>query len=413
MALCLLSAAPLRGEDVPAMDEIVETWRNQSAAYEIQWTYGASGFHRFQECQSDWVSSTEPPKIAPETLVIDGNRFRFEAVQRTMGEHGYDPFQLNAAHLIETFPERKQDPFVAALESRFSDPRAQFQATRPFLRGFDGVVVRDYWPRHAGEYPRGIIRHALPLRVTIGELPVQTKISNTLQELSLVAAILAVNPMHPSLASHWEGFEVEAGAVLADGKPCLVLTDAGSEDVTSQTIVWVDPADNYVIRRLIASTGRVGYQIDIRYGPDQSSRVPTEWTVCSFGEEPGAMQAVHAVVTKLAPRGPLTGNESEVRFAPGTWVIDATDGGQYILRDDGTPRDIHSSEFDWLPTYSELEATEAGQVGELVERNLRWTQYWRMTRVPVIFGVASIACGIALAIWRRVRDRRNSLIIAQ
>jgi hypothetical protein len=403
----ILIATPLRGNDLPTIKEVTQAWQHRSQAIQLEWKHDVNGAYRFHHYQSEWLTANDGD-LDLERLEIDGRRLRFEAVRWTTREHGYDSSQINGSQVIEVFPERKEDLYMAALHSHFADARVEFRNLRPFLRVFNGTVLEDYWPPHAEEYPRGVIRQGLS---TVG--PMETRalprgISDELQDLSVMAAILALYPLHPSLAVPVEDYGIAAQPVIADGKPCAVLLKPRQDETGYRTTIWVDTMRDFCIRRLISHDGRQGYQIDIEYQQDkQLGWVPSEWTACSFDEKHGArLDAVHCLVTRSSPRDALTNDESTVRFDSGTWIIDEASNEQYILREDGTMREILPREFDWLPTHSELNATGPAEVGMLVERKIHRIQYWRSARIPLALGVIAIASGLVLA--RRRRHRKST-----
>jgi hypothetical protein len=426
-------AKPASGETI-TLDEIAAVWKRRPAAVHIEWRCDTAGVHRFQHYQSDWVplkngdwlrssskrtsefESDEVPvplfQLANAdrraTLNIDGDRFRFETVRWTVDEHGYQAATINAASVVEMYPERKFDPYITALDSHFDDPRAELRDPRPFLRTAEENRVQDYWPPHAGDYPRGTIRRELPSGERTTKAADARAVSDDLQDLSLVGAILALCPLHSCGIVRLDQCEVAAEPALADGNQCVVVTDlspAAQTDSKSRRTFWLDPKQDFSIRRFIAHASTGGTQVDIRYRrDDRLGWIPTEWTVSSFGEENGGrLDAARIVVMKLESRGALTDEESTVRFPTGTWVIDDPAAKQYILRPEGSRRDIRLLEFDWLPTYAELSATEPGQVGALVESQLRWKRYWQSARYPIALGVTFLASALALSLWRRRR----------
>lgn len=404
-AICVvvsLRAASLRGDDVPATRDVMGAWQSRSTAVQLAWKHDVSGAYAFHRYQADWLPVNDEG-LEHERLVIDTRRLRFESARWTIGEHGYDRSQFGSVQVIADFPERvKQDPYLTALRSHFEDPLAEFRDLRPFVRVFDGAVLRDYWPAHADEYPRGVIQTCLPVVRTAA---LRRSISDELQDLSLIAAILGSHPLHPSLALPIDNYEVAAEPVMADGDPCAVLHKPQQEATGRRITIWVDPSRDFNVRRFISDDGSRGYQIDIEYRRDEHlGWAPSGWTVCTFGDEQGArLDAVRCLVTRVSVRDSLTSDESTVRFDADTWVVDEIAKEQYILRDDETKREIRTEEFDWLPTHGELSATETGEVGTYIEHKLRWIQYWRSARIPLVLGVTSIGSAAALAIWRRRR----------
>lgn len=405
-ALCVvvcLRAASVRGDDVPKISDVIGAWQSRSQGLELEWKHDVSGAYAFHRYQADWLPVNDVG-LAHERLVIDTRRLRFESVRWTVGEHGYDRSQFGSLQVIADSPERvKQDPYLTALRSRFDDPRAEFRDLRPFVRVFDGTVLQDYWPAHADEYPRGVVQTCLPVLRTAA---LRRSVSEELQDLNLIAAILASHPLHPSLALPIDNYEVAAELVSAEGHPCAVLREPHQDDTGRRITIWVDPSRGFSVRRFICDDGRRGYQIDIEYRREEHlGWSPGGWTVCSFGDQEGArLDAVRCLVTGVTPRGALASDESTVRFDADTWVVDEIAHQQYIVRSDGTQREVRTEEFDWLPTHGELSATEPGNVGALIERKLRWSQYWRSARIPLVLGVTAIGSAVALAKRRRRRE---------
>lgn len=389
---------------------IASAWNRRTTAVRLEWKHDDSGVYRFQRYQSEWVPKDAAAAERRGGLDIDPHRLRFESVRFTFGEHGYNPGPIRAATVTEVFPERKESPYFNALYSHFADSKAAYRDVRPFLCVFDGSDTRGLWPAHTGAYPRGLTykRLGIPRSRTIPLVP--EEISSELQDLALCAAVVALQPAHPAVGVPLKDCEVAHDLVLADGDPCLVLTESPTEDSDCRRTFWLDRKRDLLVRRVLIDGPHGHSQIDIRYRHDEHiGWAPTEWFVSCRGTDAATgprLYASHIVVTQLEPRGELTDREAMVDFPAGAWVIDDRTGKQHILRENGERREVLESEFNWLPTYAELAATEPGQVGTLVEAHIQRAQYWRWARFPM--GVAGVVFTGALAVSIGKRIRRGS-----
>ncbi|MBL8851140.1 MAG: hypothetical protein JNG89_15780, partial [Planctomycetaceae bacterium] len=359
--LLSLDAATALAADVPAADvqTVLASWKEraqQRPAIELQWRRGPrSDSDRFARSDAEWVVADQTGDNAAEaTLRIDGNRYIYTGRRSAAGPHGYDAAQVKSitASIGTAYPERLGAPYTRALLNHFADATAEQRQSQQFLRSFDGDQLRDFWTADGDAYPRAVL-YTLP---EYGSADwacfcLEQDPNEQLQTLELVAALLAICPLHAALGIRTEHLRI-IGTASIDGAPCTVLSESSAISDAATRTLFVDQ-ERCVVRRYIGGASAAGVQIDIAYFDDVADgTVPKSWIVLKFATaDRPVQQYVRAIVAKCAIAGSLPDAQLTSELQAGTWVVDQPEQQSYLIRERGARRVITPEELRWLPTY--------------------------------------------------------------
>lgn len=164
--------------------------------------------------------------------------------------------------------------------------------------------------------------------------------------------------------------------------------------------LWVDPAVNYLVRKLIYHTSKP--KVDLR----------VEKEVLSFREvQPGVFfpeQLVHglffsggqwfekaeATLTNIRVNEPLPEGQFRHTFPPGTMVTDYEKGQAYIVSPEGQPRLV-----------SPLDPSGARAPEEVMTQTpvTADDDPWPWHRILVLVSVVAVVCGLSVTLWKRLK----------
>jgi hypothetical protein len=127
--------------------------------------------------------------------------------------------------------------------------------------------------------------------------------------------------------------------VTIDGAACKEFTVKGSAARTDR--YWLDPARDYVIRRMQRVEkqrgGQLVQQVDVAYRPhDACGRVPASWVHRHYTPAGAAGRTTTVEVLDLRLNEPQPADLFDLRFPPGTTFYDARDGKAYRVQPDGS-----------------------------------------------------------------------------
>jgi hypothetical protein len=148
-----------------------------------------------------------------------------------------------------------------------------------------------------------------------------------------------------------------------DGVRCAVITQPAGRRVKE---IWVDPASSYVIRRYVVYyLGKLSYQIDLKYAAhSQLGWTPQSWQIHHWlpaQERLDLFESAAVASVEINPQIDLA--EFRPAFPAGAVVRDARNDIEFLVRDDGTKREITDEERRRNATYQEILQTESGEAG--------------------------------------------------
>ena len=223
---------------------------------------------------------------------------------------------------------------------------------------FDGSIARISTQCPDGEVQIGRIRDAPELR----------------EYASAVAVLFAMRPQSTLLPLDLSHYALSDREGDVDGRPCLILQRVGGEPLAMWSEIWVDPAQEFVIRRIINNGNRVRRQLDISYDRDSEERVlPTQWRDTSMTATGSLKTSTSAVVSHtFSPE--VQPSDFQFIFPVGTLVFDDRDssGEQYIVLPKEEKRIVLDAEIDAGITEDVLRVTETGEPLEVRRRTGAW-----------------------------------------
>lgn len=408
LLLVSIAVTPTRAAETPTVEQIATVWRRRTADLELELRHETEGVFRFHPYQSDWSPDDDEAAVPRARLALDAQYFRFETVRWAAGEHGYKTVKQASSSVAQAFPERGLNPYFAALAAKFADPAAERREPFPFMRVFDGELVRDLW--RDTEYPRGTISRPSPLGMVAPQAGDYGTPSQKLQDQTLFCAVLAAYPLHPYVSVQLATFQIAAEPAHVNGEPCLVLIDPPVGDSRIDRTLWLDPGRDFAVRRFMAKGPEYSIQCDIDYGLDPDlGWIPSEWTLSLRGTTGiSPLLATRVLATGSKAHEPLADRELAIVYPPRTWVIDEPAAEQYLVLPDGTHRKVLPKEIYWLPTQAELLASPSGEVGPLIESKMRWRRYWQLSQIPAVLGACALLLA-TIAVWRRRRAVRTTI----
>jgi hypothetical protein len=147
---------------------------------------------------------------------------------------------------------------------------------------------------------------------------------------------------------------VEVEPTFLDSRPLVVLNGVSLPDGAGIRSVFVDEADECLIRRIVVgSRDAMQCQTDLFYKKSESGdSVVSGWKISKFGEDGAVISTVESVVTNAEFNLSLDRSEFTIDFPAGTYVDNLAGPQNYIVRSDGSKRLIAGSEND--KSYEEL-----------------------------------------------------------
>ena len=176
-------------------------------------------------------------------------------------------------------------------------------------------------------------------------------------------------PLSPvNLGSKWKLLNRQ---VFVDGHPCLVLEQRLLPDfnrsrlnVERFQLLVVDPAMEFcIVRHTNQDDDTVYWQREFEYkSDDQYGWLPTRCTSLICLGDKRLHQRLEHSVTKCVVNPNMSAEYPELTFPGGTWVKDARNGDEWIVRKQGKgKRRITLAELERGATRAELLATDTGR----------------------------------------------------
>ena len=408
LALVMLECSPdvAKPADVhlPEIPSLLASWAGRAerlSTIELKWRPCAKvGSNRFARNGSEWLTDEEQPH---SRMCIDGVRIVYHGRRVVVRPHGYDPESVKSitASVGAAYPERVGAPYMRALVARFADPVAEARPVQPFVRSYDGALLRDDWLASGDAYPKGVLYSPVEYGSAHWALfEWEQEPDEQLQTLEIMAALLAVQPLHPLVGMRPENLGV-TGTANVDAAMCTVLTERpGNGSV--RRVLFVDQ-DSSVVRRYIGETSEAGVQLDIAYERQSAGdAIPSAWTVLRFRATGRPVQKyARAEVECDVSADSLQPGDLPGEFRAGTWVVDQLAQESFLVRKNGERRLVTSDELRWLPTYDELAQTDSGQVGVFIQERLRRREVWQTVRWPVALAAMLLLAAGVQRWWRR------------
>jgi len=214
---------------------------------------------------------------------------------------------------------------------------------------FDGSIARVSTQCPDGEVQMGRIRDAPELREFAAAITV------------LLAMCPAEATLLPLDLDHYTLSDREGDV---DGCPCLVLQRVGGEPLAMWSEIWVDPAQEFVIRRIISDGNRVRRQLDISYDRDSEERIfPAQWRDTGMTPTGSILKTSTSAVVSHTFSPEVQPSDFQFAFPVGTLVFDDRDssGEQYIVLPKEEKRIVLDAEIDAGITEDVLKVTETGE----------------------------------------------------
>lgn len=221
--------------------------------------------------------------------------------------------------------------------------------------------------------------------------------ADAFQDAQFKPPLIACWPLEVANGIRLEGYRITKTA-SQDGAEIVVLEKRNRAGPDGE--IWLQSTPPFVIVRSVRYDRAVrNAQIEIKYGTDpQHGAYPIEWKVLHF-DAVGYSKTAEAKVTAhdFSPR--IADGDFTIDFTPGTWVHDKAPSGetkQYILRKDGTRREIFDHELRRGATHRHLMGTEPGRAYPGKEGASVSPYRWIML-------VASVGLAFAAAIYIRAK----------
>ncbi|AWM40353.1 hypothetical protein C1280_27360 [Gemmata obscuriglobus] len=275
---------------------------------------------------------------------------------------------------------------------------------------FDGeryVTLIHHQPGH-NQFPYGLIRRKP------GEVAQASMTFNLIDYWPLRVAVRGADPRlsNETLETH-----ALARRATLQGRPVVELVQQRTE-VSGESKVWVDPAQDYAVRRhdMYTAAGELHTRIDVTTERHPSGVwLPKAWTVQSMSGAALQRRTVFTLV-EVTLNPSVAAGDLEIDFPPNTVVDEYTDSkGQsqltasHIVRGDGGRRPIVPGEWNNVG-YEDLLRTEPGELLGSVPPPW-WTS--RSVLVAACGVVLALAVAALLVVRRRALRRRTLPVTAE
>ncbi len=320
--LVALCASPLDAAEKPTVEDVRSAWlarqeRVQTAVFE--W----SEERLFTKGSIDDSSSLAnggpyPPEDA--SVVIDSNVFGFDDRGRVF------------------------------LETAAWDPPAGGKGGKTIYRSaFNGQVSVDYFPPANVDFAVGTIYDSDGYK--------------EIRSIGIRPLLLVYRPFaHNMLRADLSTYSVLPDDAAVNGIRCIILRQDAPPGRRVQESYFLDPSRQFLpLRFLSTHSGKPTVQIDIEFTSDAKfGFVPSGWKLL-FLRPSGAINTSQvATVQSVAINDPISDDQFEIEFPPGTWVRDARTKDQYIVRADSTRRRITPDELERDLSYEQLLSSDSG-----------------------------------------------------
>jgi hypothetical protein len=183
-----------------------------------------------------------------------------------------------------------------------------------------------------------------------------------------------------------------------DGHPFAVIEEPFGK---RRRVIWTDPAMDFAITRyVVSSDGREVHRCEVTLGNDPIvGSIPKSWR--SQNWELGSNGAFRlqstdfAQIVKYEINSKVEAADFNPQFPAGTVVTDRRSKTEYLVKNDGTKRQIVPAEREREATYAEIASTETGQAA--LYGSSSWIlSYW-------LLGAGVIIAFVPFALWIRRR----------
>jgi hypothetical protein len=169
----------------------------------------------------------------------------------------------------------------------------------------------------------------------------KAEISDDLQNVHLLAIVLAVFPCHPQLLGiDAENWEVADEPVVIEGNRCIeVRPKAEGRAQPMYRKIWVDPERDFAIRRfeLIREDGKAAVAVAIGYAQGMERPwIPSQWKVDTlFGGS--SSEGSENTMSTAAINQPIADDLFEIKYPTGTIVFDKRKNKEeeFVVGEDG------------------------------------------------------------------------------
>jgi hypothetical protein len=159
-------------------------------------------------------------------------------------------------------------------------------------------------------------------------------------QLEVFPLTMTIRGLSPAVAQHLVSqMRPSDNTVTIDGAPCKEYTVKSSAARTDR--YWLDPARDYVIRRIRRMEkqrgGQLVQQVDVAYRPHNACGwVPASWVHRHYTPAGAAGRTTTVEVLDLRLNEPQPAELFDLRFPPGTTFYDARAGKAYRVQPDGS-----------------------------------------------------------------------------
>jgi hypothetical protein len=190
-----------------------------------------------------------------------------------------------------------------------------------------------------------------------------------------------------------------------NGDRCIVLEEKQDHKFWNRKY-WIVPDKDMAVIRFagVRPDGTTDHQVDTEFRKDaRFGWIPSSWKAIRCGREGKVFSSASNRVTEIEVNTPIPDSTFDIEFPAGTEVDDDISKRRYIVKPDGTQRQIMQREVDRGASYSELVKTDTGMARPRAGSYER-LRYWKLV---VIASSLFIAAGF-LVTWMR-RHRQPSL----
>jgi hypothetical protein len=217
----------------------------------------------------------------------------------------------------------------------------------------------------------------------------------------LAPVIVSFRGLSPSLGGvNFDNLKLLDGVVL-NGRECVVVEESGRSESIATRVYFLDRVLNYCMIKMEVKIGdTVGNELNVDYAPHPiCGFAPKSWRHIALHTATGeTLRTETASVTQISINEATDDSAFELDFPAGTVVSDNNRGKQFIVRPDGSERDIVSDELRRGASYDDLLNTETGEAGRINQSS------WSQTRLVFIL-ITLAVCG-ALIVAMGVRAVR-------
>lgn len=181
------------------------------------------------------------------------------------------------------------------------------------------------------------------------------------ENLYIKALLLAFRPFDEKLVRivREDYIVVDDPSAIVDGNKCDVLQ---SKSGGLRRVIWVDPArEDLILQYKEIVDGALIIQLAIKYQDHpELGWIPNEWKADWLNADGSVAESARTRLLNAEINIPLKPDEFRIQFDPGTLVTDLRNGTHFVVKMDGTQRDITREELPQA-TFDELMRTKTGE----------------------------------------------------